>query len=305
MVSEGRSNILPALSASIGCISGGAAIVASRIAIAESDVYAVTLLRQFGGVLAVSVVAAVIFGRSFRVARADVPKLAGLAVLQYVGFAWFTTAALAYSPAARVALLLACMPLATLVISALLGQEQVTRLKLIGCALGLAGVAIARGADPGVEFAEIWKGDLLTAVGIVLGSLHAVLSGPILRRYTALRAGGLQLLIGLFLIGALLLALGDPAQLVSFSRQGWIAIFWLILLGGPQFFFWMWALEHTTPARVMVTIAFNPIVAALLAAWLVDEAITIRLLIGLAVVVLGVALAYWPARAAIAAAPAD
>lgn len=304
-MTDTRSNLLPALSASVGCVAGGAAIVVSRIAIGESDVFAVTLLRQFGGVLAVSVAAAIIFGREFRVARSDWPTLVGLALLQYVGFAWFTTAAVAYAPAGRVALLLATMPLATLAIGALLGREHVTRLKLLGCALGLAGVVIARGGDAGGAGAEVWKGDLLTVVGIVLGSLHAVLSGPILRRYTALRAGGLQLLIGLGLVGSMLLMFGDPAQLVSFSPSGWIAVVCLIALGGPQFFFWMWALEHTTPSRVMVTIALNPVTAALLASWLVDERVTLNLLIGLVVVVLGIALAHWPVRGAVAAAPAD
>jgi drug/metabolite transporter (DMT)-like permease len=295
-VTERRSDLLPALAASFACICGGMAIVASRIAIAESDSYALTVLRQLGGMLWVSLAAALAYGRQFRVARGDWLPLIGLAILQYVGFAWFVTASVAYIPAARAALLLTTMPLATLAIAAAIGQERASALKVAGCVLGLIGVAIARGEEAGASAADAWKGDLLMLGGIIAGSLHAVLSAPLLRRYSAARAGGLQLLVGLACLIVLLLAFGDPAHLVSFSARGWTAILWLTLAGWPAFFFWMWALAHTTPSRVMVTIAFNPIMAAILAAYLVDEKITAQLVLGLTAVVLGIALAYWPAR---------
>jgi len=48
------------------------------------------------------------------------------------------------------------------------------------------------------------------------------------------------------------------------------------------------ALQRATPTRVANTMTVNPIAAALLATQLVDEAITLNLVIGLVAVFLGI-----------------
>ena len=50
----------------------------------------------------------------------------------------------------------------------------------------------------------------------------------------------------------------------------------------------MLALQRATPTRVANTMTVNPIAAALLATQLVDEAITLNLVIGLVAVFLGI-----------------
>jgi drug/metabolite transporter (DMT)-like permease len=47
------------------------------------------------------------------------------------------------------------------------------------------------------------------------------------------------------------------------------------------------ALQRATPTLVANTMTVNPIAAALLAAWLVDEPITLNLVVGLVAVFLG------------------
>ncbi len=48
------------------------------------------------------------------------------------------------------------------------------------------------------------------------------------------------------------------------------------------------ALQRATPTRVANTMTVNPIAAGLLAAWLVDEPITLNLIVGLVAVFVGI-----------------
>lgn len=61
--------------------------------------------------------------------------------------------------------------------------------------------------------------------------------------------------------------------------------------GAATFLLWSYALERTTPTRVAISVTVNPIASALFAAYALDEAITINLVIGLLLVTVGIATA--------------
>jgi drug/metabolite transporter (DMT)-like permease len=69
-------------------------------------------------------------------------------------------------------------------------------------------------------------------------------------------------------------------------------VLFLGTLGGAVGFgLWTWALQRSTPSRVAVFLALNPITAIALGALLLGEPVTIRLLLGLAAVLAGIQLA--------------
>ena len=92
---------------------------------------------------------------------------------------------------------------------------------------------------------------------------------------------------GLVLIGLLT---GRVAALATFGSSQWIAGIYLGVGGGAlAFILWILALQRATPTRVAeCTMTVNPIAASLLASWLVGEAITANLVIGLAAVFAGI-----------------
>ncbi len=86
-------------------------------------------------------------------------------------------------------------------------------------------------------------------------------------------------------------------------RKAAVSLITLITIGGVVcFYLWIWALEHTMPSRVSIAVTLNPISAALLGALLLAEPLTGRLAAGLVAVVIGLALANWPARSVAVAA---
>lgn len=294
---------LPAAAACLATILGGSAVVATRFAVAEIDPGSLALFRHVGaGVLFALIAAFLLRGRLFRsIARADLPGILALAAIQYAAFGWLFAAGLSYVPAARGALAIATYPIQTLILAALLGRERLTALKLAGSLIAMAGVAVALGDKAGGDGPEMWKGDALLLAAAFLGSVYNVFSGPYLRRNPAVAVTALQVLFGAGLLLIALLAGGGRVQLDGFGPSSLIAVAWLITIGGVVcFYLWIWALEHTVPSRVSITVTLNPIAAAILGALVLGEPMTSQLAVGLLGVVVGLALANWPTRTAVA-----
>ncbi len=292
-----RPQLLPTLAAVLACVLGGAAIVATRVAVAEAEPLAVAVLRYAGAGIVMIAIALAMRRPRVRATLAEWWPVIGLGVLQFGLFGWLFTASLQYVPSARAALVLAIMPILTLALSALMGRERLTLPKFFGAMIAFGGVMLALGDRALTTGAEAWKGDLLMFCAALVASVYNVLTGLYVRRFPPVTMTAVQLPVG---AAALLVALalaGDIAHLVSFSFGGWIAIVFLATIGGAiSFYSWIWALERISPSRVAVTVSLNPVAAALLGALVLNEPLTARLLLGLVGVVAGIALTNWPLR---------
>ena len=115
---------------------GGTAIVATRYVVPEAGVLATILLR-FGGA-SLLILAFTLPRHRVRIDASDVPVVVGLGLIQFALFPWFFTQSLGLIPAARAALVLSTQPLITLALSALVGRERSTSLKVAGGVIALA-----------------------------------------------------------------------------------------------------------------------------------------------------------------------
>lgn len=132
----------------------------------------------------------------------------------------------------------------------------------------------------------------------LLGSVYNVLSGPYLRRSSALAVTGVQIAFGALLLLGAILAGGGRVDVSGLGVAGWSALVWLITIGGAVcFFLWIWSLEKIAPSRVAITVTLNPIAATVLGALVLAEPITWRLAAGLVGVVAGITLANRPVPA--------
>ncbi len=290
------------MAACLATILGGSAVVATRFAVGEIDPGALAFLRHSGAGLLIVLLAALILRRRLlqSIAVADLPAILGLGAIQYAAFGWLFAAGLGYVPAARGALALATYPVQTLILASLLGRERLSAAKVAGALIAVAGVAVALGDRAGADGPDVWKGDALLLSAAFLGSVFNVFSGPYFRRNSAIAVTGVQILFGALLIFCGLWLTGVPVRLDGLTGSGWLALAWLVTVGGVVcFYLWIWALEHTAPSRVSITVTLNPIAAALFGAIVLAEPLTSRLAVGLMAVVVGLALANWPSRPAV------
>ncbi len=285
---------LAVLAAAFSAMIGGSAVVATRLAVPESNALTVTFLRFLGASLVM--LAFTLPRRNIRIDWRDLPAVAGLGLLQFALFAWFFSASLQYIPAARGALVLSTQPLLTLALAVLLKRERFTLAKAAGGVVALLGVAFALGDRVSVPGSDTLRGDLLMFGAAVTGSIYNVTSGLYLRKYPALVLCSVMLPIGALALLSAIVAGGDWSGFSSFSWQGWVAVAYLMTIGGAvTFFLWIWALEHTTPSRVAITVTMNPVAAVILGAFILSEPVTWRLLAGLAAIIAGITLANWNA----------
>jgi drug/metabolite transporter (DMT)-like permease len=280
--------------AALSSVLGGSAIVATRFVVPEAGVLPTILLRFAGASLLM--VAFTASRMPIRIERGDRPVVIALGLVQFALFPWLFTTSLAYIPAARGALVLSTQPLITLAFAVVAGRERMSVAKVAGGSIALAAVAFALSDRLGGEGANAWKGDLYMFGAALSGSLYNVASSYALRKYRAQVAASVMIPAGTLAIAAIVTGQGAWSGFAAISATGWLAIAYLMTLGGVvTFFLWIWALEHTAPSRVALAVTLNPVSAALLGAVVLHEAITWRAVAGLAGIVTALVLVNWGA----------
>ncbi len=285
---------LAVIAAIVSSTIGGSAVVATRLAVPESNALTVTFLRFLGA--SIAMLAFTLPRQRIRIDLRDMPPIVLLGLVQFALFAWFFSAALQYVPAARGALVLSTQPLLTLALAVLLKRERYTWAKAAGGVIALLGVAFALGDRVAVPGADATRGDLLMLGAAITGSIYNVTSGFYLRKYPALVMCSVMVPVGAVALFTAIVICGDYSGFTSFSWRSWCAIAFLMTIGGAvTFFLWIWALEHTTPSRVAITVTMNPVAAVILGALVLAEPVTWRLLVGLAAIIAGITAANWSA----------
>jgi drug/metabolite transporter (DMT)-like permease len=285
------------------------AAFAGAVVIGGSNFVAVSFSNMelppvFGAALRFSLAAAIFTGLA-RLARVPPPprgEMAGAAVYGLLGFG-ASYALLYYSlvglPVGTVALIIAAVPLLTLALAVLVGQERFTVRGGAGGLLALAGIAVLSRGTAGAGAA----GSYLVAA--LLGGVAIAASSVIARRLRGvhpLNMNAVGMVAGTLLLVAGSLLLGEAWALPRESRT-WLAVAWLVLLGSVGLFqLFLFVIRRWSASATVLVMAGMPVVAASLGALLLDQPVTQELLAGGALVLLALYIgAVAPHRAARAA----
>jgi drug/metabolite transporter (DMT)-like permease len=194
-------------------------------------------------------------------------------------------------PAGTAALLLATIPVWTMVSARLVDQERMGRPTAAGLLLGLVGVGVL--VDPsGGGDADLWSA-VVALAGAACWGLGSVLAGHADHPEQPMLGSGLELICA----GAVLIGLGalggEPGRVPAGALTGGsaLAFGYLVLFGSLlAYTCYEWLLRHA-PGRLVATYAFvNPVVAVLLGWELLGEGISVRTVAATAIIVAGVAL---------------
>jgi drug/metabolite transporter (DMT)-like permease len=221
--------------------------------------------------------------------KADWGAVAGLGFAFYAVFFVFYNVALHFTSVARGTLALSTLPLMTMLAGAALGIEALSLRRAAGVAVAILGVALALATGLGEAPAGAWRGDLIMAAATFCMALYSVLSRPFIERSSALGFLAAGMAVGGGALVVISIGMGGTSSLAGLGIGGWLTAFYLAVGGGAlAFFLWVYALKYANPTSVAITMTVNPLVAGLLAAFLLDEPITPALLVGLAAVVAGI-----------------
>ncbi len=291
--------ILGLLAAMLSSALGGTAVGATRYLADALDPIAMGAMRFGGGLL---VLAPILYWRGERWrARRDWPGATALGLLFFGLFPVLFNAALIYTTAARGALALSTVPLLTMAAGAFLGRESPTTRKAVGVTIAMAGVVTALAGSLSGAPQGAWRGDLLMLGAAGCMAIYNVMSRPYIARYGPIAFAGFGMGIGAVCLAAICLARDGLSEIVALGAMQWLAIGYLAVVGGALvFFLWAYALGRTAPTLVAVSVAVNPVTASLFGVFLLDETVTANLVLGLAAVLVGIAIAsgvrVWPRR---------
>jgi drug/metabolite transporter (DMT)-like permease len=290
-----RENAAANAAAGLAAILFGASVVAVRIAVRDVPPLTLALLRFGQGSLVLLVAIAVVRRELLHVDRRDLPYFALLGVIFFAAFPVTFNIGMRYVDASHGGLLLATMPLWTLIITRFVVRQQLSVRQIVGVLTSLAGVAIvmADRGSAGAASSTSTKGYALLTATAICGATYNVLAKRMLGRYA-----GITVTLYAMLMGTLFLS---PAPLFeraprfdALSAQTVAMVVFLGVFGGAvSFSLWTSALRRLSPTQVAVYINLNPIAATVLAAAVLHEHLSAMFLLGFVAVAAGVMVVNW------------
>lgn len=195
-------------------------------------------------------------------------------------------------PTGTISLIIALVPLWMALIDRVLLRHEVRWQTTVGLVLGFGGTALLIGStasDVGVPLSGMLLG-VLASLSWTSASLYSR-NAPLPKR--PLVGAGMEMLIG----GAVLIVAGmfrGELALVSpedFSSASLLALLYLIVIGSwVGFTSYVWLLRNARTSLVSTYAYVNPIVAVSLGWLVLDETLTVRLVVAAAIAIAGVAI---------------
>ncbi|NUT76745.1 EamA family transporter [Pseudomonas sp. C1C7] len=226
-----------------------------------------------------------------------------LAILGFFGIYFYNLCffyGLHYINASRASLIVALNPAVIGLASWLLFRERLSRAKVIGIAICIAGasvVIVSRNPQLLADNADAWIGDLLI-FGCVLGwGVYSLFSrelnhslGPVQTVTWSILLGTLMLWVTSAIRGEL-----SVTALTNLGAQQWLSLLYLGVLGSALAYIAYYdGIRKIGPTRSGVFIALNPLTAVILGALLLDEQLTLAMYLGGGLILLGIFLCNKP-----------
>jgi drug/metabolite transporter (DMT)-like permease len=199
---------------------------------------------------------------------------------------------LARTSVAHTGLIVALGPVMVLALSCLMRLEPLTPPKFLGMLISFGGVAILTLGGTESGSAAHWQGDLIVLAGSVSFAYYTIQVKEIAHRYDALTLNTLTFAVGSLLMIPFAARSVLHIRWARVTLGAWGGLAFMVGLGTVvAYLFYAFALTELSASRAAAFAYLQPVVAALLGVWLLGEKITLRVVAGGALILLGVYLA--------------
>jgi len=230
--------------------------------------------------------------------REDQWAIAWMGIVGFAGAYICSNWGIAHSTATNGALLITVEPIAMILLSPWYLGERLSGRGAVGAALTIVGtVVLVVNGIPGLteKIVPHWAGDLILVLAGVAYASYSLLGRRVLERHAPLPVTTRSLVWGaaaLMPLAALEWASGARPVWTGQALAG--ALYLAVFITALGYVVWNWALARVPAPRAAIFLNVQPIVGALLGPLLLGEPFTIFTALGGALVVTGLAVAFWP-----------
>lgn len=228
-------------------------------------------------------------GRPTRFARRDLWTFAQLGLLGVVLNQMLFTVGLSQTSVGHSSLIIGMGPIHVLLLARLMGLERLSPTRLLGMGLSFAGVMLLA-SERGLSLrVGTLRGDLITLCGSLAFSLYTVRGKRVAAQYDSLAMNLYNYLAGAIAILPLAVWRGTKLDWAAVSWKGWLGLAYMSVFASVvAYLIYYWALRHLSASRLAASSYLMPVLATTLGILLLGERITAHLVVGGALVLLGV-----------------
>lgn len=295
----GSTKVVPLLEATFAVTAWGASFIATKVALREVSPITVVWLRFAMGVAILG--AAVVLRRQLAFpTRRDLGYFALLGFLGITFHQWLQSTGLVTSQASTTAWIVATTPVFMAMLGWLLLKEQLSPLRIGGIWLASLGVilVVLKGDWRSLALGSFGEpGDVLILISALNWAVFSVLSRYGLNRHPAARMMFYVMGLGWIFTSIVFFASPTLSEIKQLTFDGWLGVAFLgVVCSGLAYIAWYDALQALPASQVGAFLYLEPLVAVIVAAIILGEAILLASLIGGGVILFGVWLVNKPAK---------
>lgn len=202
--------------------------------------------------------------------RGNLKRIVKLSLMQTVIQYLFFYVGLAHTSGVKSSIVESSTVFLTILAASLLfRQESLTARKLLGCAVGFAGVVIINMAGQSVDMRMSFLGEGAILLSACAYALSSVMIKNYARYELPITLSGYQFLLGGVVLTVCGLAAGG--RIAQVNAQGLLMLAYLALLSAIAYSIWGTLLKYNPVARVSIYGFMNPVCGVLLSALLLGE----------------------------------
>ena len=293
------SKTIPYLEAIFAVVVWGASFIATKVALEDISPISIVWLRFLMGVLILGL--AVILRSQFTLP--DKKEWVYFALLGFLGITfhqWLQSNGLQTSEAGTTAWIVAKTPVFMALLGWFLLKERLGWIKSLGILLAFIGVlvVVSKGDFSSISVGRFGApGDVLIMISAVNWAVFSVLSRRGLKSHPASLMMFYVMSFGWLFTSLLFFTTTSFSEIGQLTLNGWVAVAFLgIFCSGLAYIAWYDALKALPTAQTGVFLYIEPLVAVVVAFFILAEAITLASLLGGAVILFGVWLVNSPSQ---------
>jgi drug/metabolite transporter (DMT)-like permease len=294
-----NSKLFTYLEALFAVIVWGASFIATKIALEDISPIAIVWLRFLMGVVILGL--AVILRRQFTLPNKK--EWTYFALLGFLGITfhqWLQSNGLQTSEAGTTAWIVATTPVFMALLGWFLLKEGLGWTKTLGILMAFFGVlvVVSKGDLTSISIGKFGApGDVLILISAVNWAVFSALSRRGLKSHPASLMMFYVMSFGWLFTSLLFLPTNGFAEISELTINGWMAVAFLgVFCSGLAYIAWYDALKALSTAQTGVFLYIEPLVAVVVAFFILDEVITPASVLGGAVILFGVWLVNRPSQ---------